>query len=86
MSEITFSSEEKAVLVQKLKTYFDQELNQEIGQFDCEFLLDFISSEMGGAFYNKGLSDALTIVNTRMEDIADALYEIEKPVSFTGKR
>jgi len=37
MREITFTEEEKAVLVQKLKRYLDQELDFEIGQFDAEF-------------------------------------------------
>ena len=50
MSDITFSNEEKAILVEKLKAYFERELDQDIGQFECQFLLDFISSEIG-AFY-----------------------------------
>ena len=85
MSEITFSKEEKSILVEKLKTYFDKELGQEIGQFDCEFLLDFISSEIGAYYYNRGLSDAQSIVAGKMEDIGDAFYEIEKPTSFQNR-
>ena len=77
MAEIKFSTEEKALLVHKLKDYFDKELDQEIGQFDCEFLLDFISKELGAHYYNKGLSDAQTIVSSKLDDITDAFYEIE---------
>ena len=61
MSEIKFSRTEKEILTQKLKKYFAEELDQDIGQFDCEFLLDFISSEIGAYYYNKGLSDAQAI-------------------------
>lgn len=82
MSDIEFSKEEKVILVDKLKTYFERELGQEVGQFDCEFFLDFISSEIGAYYYNKGLSDAQNIVAGKMEDIGDAFYEIEKPTSF----
>ena len=85
MSEITFSKEEKSILVDKLKTYFDKELGQEVGQFDCEFFLDFISSEIGSYYYNKGLSDAQSIVTAKVEDISDAFYEIEKPTSFQNR-
>lgn len=58
MSEITFSKEQQALLVQKLQRYFMRELDQEIGGFDAQFLLDFISKEFGSYYYNLGLSDA----------------------------
>ena len=82
MSEIKFSKEEKSILVDKLQSYFDQELGQEVGQFDCEFFLDFISTEIGSYYYNRGLSDAQSIITSKIEDISDAFYEIEKPTSF----
>ncbi len=84
MSEITFSKEEKEILVRKLKAYFETELDQEVGQFECQFLLDFISEEIGAFYYNKGLSDAQAIVLGKIEDITDAFYEIEKPTNLTN--
>jgi uncharacterized protein (DUF2164 family) len=84
MSEIAFSKEDHEILVQKLKAYFDEELGQEIGQFECQFLLDFISEEIGAFYYNKGLSDAQAIVLGKIEDITDAFYEIEKPTNLTN--
>jgi uncharacterized protein (DUF2164 family) len=47
-------------------------------------LLDFISSEIGAFYYNKGLSDAQAIVLGKIEDITDAFYEIEKPTNLTN--
>ena len=84
MSDIKFSREEKEILVQKLKTYFTTELDQDIGQFDCEFFLDFISEQIGAYYYNKGLTDAQTIITGKMADISDALYENEKVTSFSN--
>ncbi len=84
MSEITFSKEEKEILVQKLKAYFETEMDQEVGQFECQFFLDFISQEIGAFYYNKGLSDAQAIVFSKIEDITDAFYEIEKPTNLTN--
>lgn len=81
MQDIKFNSHEKSILVQKLKTYFLKELDLDLGQFDAEFLLDFISEEMGAFYYNKGLNDAEAIVNAKVADIADALYEAERPIS-----
>ncbi len=75
-----FNSEEKDAIVQKIRHYFEQELHQEIGQFDALFLLDFFAEKIGPYFYNKGLQDAQTVMVTKMADIDDALYELEKPV------
>ena len=78
MFEIKFSIDEKEALVQKLKNYFIEELKQEIGQFDAEFLLDFISKELGSYYYNQGLYDARAIVESKLASIDDELYAIEK--------
>ena len=77
---IKFSAENKAVIVQKIKMYFREELQQDIGQFDAEFLLDFFSEEMGGYYYNQGLADARTLLHEKLETIDDSLYELEKPL------
>ena len=58
MTDITFSKEEKERVVQKVKLYFTEELEQEIGGFDAEFLIDFFAEEIGAFYYNRGLSDA----------------------------
>ena len=80
MAQIEFSREEKEQLVAKVKRYFEDQLDLEIGGFDAEFLIDFFAEEMGGAFYNKGLHDARAIVSAKVEEIDDAIYEIEKPM------
>lgn len=78
MSDIKFSSDEKAQIVAQIKRYFDKELGQDIGQFDAEFLLDFFSQKIGPYYYNRGLYDAKAVINDKLLDIDDALFEIEK--------
>lgn len=82
MSIIEFSKEEKEIVVSKIQMYFKEELNQDIGSFDAQFLLDFFSEEIGGYFYNRGLYDAQTILEKRLDSISDAIYELEKPTDF----
>lgn len=82
MSKIEFSKEEKAILVRKIQLYFSEELQQKIGQFDAQFLLDFISDEIGPYYYNQGLYDAQAVFDSRLESISEAIYEIEKPTEF----
>jgi uncharacterized protein (DUF2164 family) len=80
MSEITFSNEEKQLLVEKLRDYFSMELNQELAHFDAEFLLDFLCKELGPYFYNRGLYDAQAVMQSRVDAVMEAIYEIEKSV------
>ena len=82
MSSIKFPKEQKDALVSKLRTYTNDELGQDLGQFDAEFLLDFFTEEIGAYYYNRGLSDARTLLSSKFEDIDHALYEIEKPTKF----
>ena len=76
---IAFSTKEKQLLVDKLQRYFTAELDQELAQFDGEFLLDFIGEQMGAYFYNKGLQDAQTILSSKIDMITEAIDEIELP-------
>ena len=82
---IEFTKQEKELLVHKFKHYFTEELDQEIGQFDAEFLLDFFGKEMGIYYYNRGLIDAQDIFKSRVDSITDAIYELEVPTEFSGK-
>ncbi|WP_370302015.1 DUF2164 domain-containing protein [Pseudoalteromonas tunicata] len=56
------------------------ELDIELAQFDADFLLDFISAQLGAHYYNQGLHDAKALIESRLEHITEALYEIEKEI------
>jgi uncharacterized protein (DUF2164 family) len=82
LAKIEFSDAEKGAIVNKIKLYFREELDQDIAQFDAEFLLDFFSEEVGAYHYNRGLYDARKVLEEKLESITDAFYEIEKPTDF----
>lgn len=79
MSEITLDKHQRSDALDKLIKYFNDEMQQDIGQFEAEFLLDFISKEVGNFFYNQGLQDAGRLFESKLEDIQHHLYELEKP-------
>ena len=79
MSAIKFSKEERDAICRRIQMYFQEELEQEIGLFDAGFLLDFFAEEIGPYFYNRGLYDAQALLESRMEQVAEAIYELEKP-------
>ncbi|MCH9648346.1 MAG: DUF2164 domain-containing protein [Deltaproteobacteria bacterium] len=82
MSKIVFSKAEQEALVARLKLYFSEELNRELGGFEAQFLLDFIAQEIGPSFYNRGLYDAQAVFASKIEGVTDAIYEIEKPTGL----
>ena len=83
MWKIEFSKEEREIIVRKIQGYFEEKLDQEIGQFDAEFLLDFFAKEIGCYFYNRGLYDARAVLESKLENIDEAIYEIEMPMEFS---
>ncbi|MBB5187862.1 MULTISPECIES: DUF2164 domain-containing protein [Zhongshania] len=82
MAMIEFSADEKTLIIDKVQRYFIAELDQDIGKFEAEFLIDFFSEEVGAYFYNRGLNDAKAVLEAKLASISDDLYEIEKPTNF----
>ena len=82
MESTKFSSEEKDLIVRKIKLYFSEELKQQIGSFDAEFLLDFFAQEIGAYFYNRGLYDAQALLAAKLEDIRDSICQLEQATDF----
>ena len=82
MSKIEFSEEETEVITGEIKKYFTEELDQEISPFQAGFLLDFFAEKIGPYYYNRGLYDARAVLMKRLENITEAIYEIEKPTEF----
>ena len=78
MKPITFSREETADIVAKLRVYFRDELEAELAALPAEMLLDFLGREIGPFFYNRGLHDARAVVTAKVEDITEAIYGLER--------
>lgn len=79
MAEVEFSRGETDNLVAKIKRYFADELDQEIGGFEAEFLIEFIAREIGPYFYNRGLADAHALFTEKSEEIGYLVQELEQP-------
>lgn len=79
MRDVELSSQQKERLVGKVKAYFDEELQQDIGGFEAEFLIDFFVRELGASLYNRGLFDAQQVFNEKMDELGYVIQELEKP-------
>ena len=83
MSQIEFNDEEKSILCEKIQAYCADELDQPLGRLGAETFLEFISEQLGGYFYNRGIYDAKAAIEARLTDtIADSVYGIEQPTDF----
>lgn len=78
MSTIEISKRHKEQVVYKIKEYFIDQLDREIGGFEAEFLIDFFAKEIGPFFYNQGLSDAHALFAEKAEEIGYLVQELEK--------
>ena len=75
---INFNAEEKASLIGRLQDYCDTELDRELGSFEAQFLLDFISETMGAFYYNRGVYDAQALLQEQLEHVGESIYQLEK--------
>lgn len=82
MARIELEKPVREALVRALSRYLKDELDVEIGGMDALLFLDFISETMGPHFYNQGLADAQAILQAKLEQISEAIYEIEKPAKL----
>jgi len=80
VKSVILTNEQKAHIVYKIKVYFECELGEEIGQFDAEFLLEFIGNEIGAYYYNQGLQDAAVLIESQADVMKETLYTMEEPV------
>ena len=59
MSDIELSPAHRDLLRERLSKYCEETFNLELEQFDAEFFVDFIATELGPLFYNAGIEEAI---------------------------
>mgnify|MGYP001093758062 FL=1 len=72
------SKDEMEEAAARLQAYLRDEMEVEVGRLPAEMLVEFIGQDIGRLFYNRGLRDAETVVRQKVEDVADALYALER--------
>ena len=60
----------KTEIIAKIKTYFLEEMDEEIGDLKAELVLDFIKENMGKLYYNMGVSDLKKYLFQKMDDLS----------------
>jgi len=68
-------------LARKLVRQLKDEFDAEIAPMDAQRLLDLLAETLGPYWYNQGLYDAEAILKRRIDDVAEAIMALERPVS-----
>ncbi|MBC8591055.1 DUF2164 domain-containing protein [Wansuia hejianensis] len=68
-NRIKISKNKKKEMVDKIKDYFSNERNENIGDLAAELILDFFIKELGSHIYNQGIDDAYTYIKDKTEDL-----------------
>ncbi|MBP1976895.1 DUF2164 domain-containing protein [Cohnella thailandensis] len=72
--------EQREELVRGVQTYFENELDQTIGNLGAEQFLDFMIRELSPYLYNQALADARHVLAQKMASLEEELYSLEVPV------
>jgi uncharacterized protein (DUF2164 family) len=76
----TLSKEIKEEMIDRIQAFFITERGEEIGNLAAEQVLDFITEEMASYFYNEGIEDSISALQSRMENLEEDLYTLKRPL------
>lgn len=68
-NNLKISKEKREHMNLKIKSYFQKERDEELGDLASDLILDFIIKELAPEFYNQGVYDAYQYMNDRLEDV-----------------
>lgn len=60
-----------------IKRYFEEHMDDEVGDLKAKLLLDFFLEEIGPAVYNRAISDAQAVIQDRVADLDGTCYHTE---------
>lgn len=74
---INISPEQTKLLQASIKRYFEEHMDEPIGDLQAGLLLDYCLKEIGPIVYNRAIADARTFVEARLTDMDGVCYEPE---------
>lgn len=75
---IELDPDTRKTMIASIQRYFDQERDEEIGELQAGFLLDYFLAEIAPTVYNRAIGDAQAWMLGRVEDLEPSLYEPER--------
>ena len=74
---IRLENEIRTELIASIRRYFDEQLEEEIGDLKARLLLDYVLEEIGPCVYNQAIADAQAWMTERVADLEGTCHEEE---------
>ncbi len=74
---IKLSDETQRHLISAIKRFFEEDMDEKIGDLKALLLLEFFRKELGPSIYNTAISDAQTRLHDQINDLDVSCYEPE---------
>jgi uncharacterized protein (DUF2164 family) len=68
-SKIELPKEKRDEMILKIKNFFLNERDEELGDLASIMIFEFITEELSAEFYNQGVYDSYKYMNDRCEDL-----------------
>jgi uncharacterized protein (DUF2164 family) len=74
---IKLADETEKRLVASIRRFFDEELDEPVGELKALRVLDFCLREVAPSVYNQAIADAQAYLNNSVADLSGSKYEAE---------
>ena len=74
---IELTKEAEQALIESIKRYFAEHMDEDIGDLKASLLLDFCLKQIGPSIYNQAIADAQAYMNDKVADLDGSCYEPE---------
>lgn len=64
-------------MIASIKHYFNEHMDDQIGDLKASLLLDFILQEIGPVVYNQAVLDAHAFMSEKLGDLESSVYKAE---------
>jgi len=74
---IKLSKDNKKKLIASIQRYFEENMEDDIGDLKADLLLDYFLKEIGPIVYNQAVADAAAFFRERAADLDASCFEVE---------
>lgn len=74
---IEYPADARKQAIASLKRYFDEVLDQDIGDLKADMMLDYVLAEIAPTVYNQAIQDAQQLMQERVVELDSALFANE---------
>jgi len=78
---IRLTDDRRERMLRSIRKFFDEKLDQQLGEFAAERILEFFVKELGAPVYNQAIQDARAFLQGKLDDLDVEFYEPDEPYS-----